>query len=246
MRPNSSVPCAWRLSCARRSSSNTILLQALTVLHRSDCLGLPLVTSEPERIKDRRMFLFEEPSEKAIHRFISSQNDLPFSYEEVGASREGAPPKGYTVDRYHVKLGEGSEVYERAKEALRTWRQFNLGWVQLFPPDAPIEVGTTVGVLVRHYGFWSLNTARVVYLIEESGEVERFGFGYGTLPGHSERGEERFLVEWCREDDLVHYDVFAFSRPKHLLAWLGYPFARVLQRRFARDSKRAMGESVNF
>ena len=192
------------------------------------------------------MFLFKEPSEKAIYRFISSQKDLPFSYEEVGASREGAPPKGYTVDRYRVKLGEGPEAYERAKESLRTWRQFNLGRVQLFPPDAPIEVGTTVGVLVRHYGFWSLNTARVVYLVEEVGEVERFGFGYGTLPGHGERGEERFSMEWHCEDDSVWYDVFAFSRPKHLLAWLGYPLARALQRRFARDSKKAMGESVNF
>ena len=189
------------------------------------------------------MFLFRKPSDDAVWRFLSSQKILPLSYEEVGASREGAPP-GYTVDRYRVKLGEGPEVYERAKEALRAWRQFDLRWVRLLPPDAPIEVGTTVGVLVRHYGFWSLNTARIVYLVAESGEVERFGFGYGTLPGHGERGEERFSVEWCREDNTVHYDVFAFSRPKHPLAWLGYPFARLLQRRFARDSKRAMVEAV--
>ena len=186
------------------------------------------------------MFLFRKPSEDYVRRFISSQRDRPFSYGEVGASREGAPPKGYMVDRYRAKLGEGSKAYERAVEALRAWRQFDLGWVRLFPPDAPIEAGTTVGVLARHYGFWSLNTARIVYLVEESGEVERFGFGYGTLPGHGERGEERFSVEWRREDGSVHYDVLAFSRPKHPLAWLGYPFVRLLQRRCARDSKRAM------
>lgn len=190
------------------------------------------------------MFLFRKPSDDAVWRFLSSQKDLPFSYEEVGASREGAPP-GYAVDRYRVKLGEGSEAYERAKEALRAWRQFDLGWIRLLPPDAPIEVGTAVGVLARHYGFWSLNAARIIYLIEESGGVERFGFGYGTLPGHGERGEERFSVEWHREDNTVHYDVFAFSRPKHPLAWLGYPFARVLQRRFAHDSKKALVEAVN-
>src|SRR5919199_5635029 len=172
------------------------------------------------------MFLFSKPSDDAVRRFLSSQKDLPFSYEEVGASREGAPP-GYTVDRYRVKLGEGSKAYERAKEALCAWRQFGLGWVRLLPPDAPVEVGTTVGVLVRHYGFWSLNPARIVYLVEGSGEVKRFGFGYGTLPGHAERGEERFSVEWSREDDTVHYEVFAFSRPNHPLAWLGYPLARL-------------------
>jgi uncharacterized protein (UPF0548 family) len=176
------------------------------------------------------MFLFRKPSDDAIRRFLSSQKYLPFSYEELGASREEAPP-GYVVDRYCVKLGEGSETYERAKKALRSWRQFDLGWVRLFPPDAPIEVGTTVGVLARHYGFWSLNTARIVYLVEGSGEVERFGFGYGTLLGHAERGEERFSVEWRRDDDTVHYDVLAFSQPKHPLAWLGYSFARALQRR---------------
>ena len=190
------------------------------------------------------MFLFRKPSEDAIREFLSSQKNLPFSYEEIGASREGAPP-GYVVDQYCVKLGEGSETYERAKKALRSWRQFDLGWVQLFPLDAPIEAGTTVGVLARHYGFWSLNAARIVYLIEEEGEVERFGFGYGTLPGHGERGEERFSVEWRHEDDTVHYDVLAFSRPKHPLALLGYPLVRELQRHFARDSKRAMVEAVN-
>jgi uncharacterized protein (UPF0548 family) len=100
-------------------------------------------------------------------------------------------------------------------------------------------------VLAWHYGFWSLNTARIAYLIEESGEVERFGFGYGTLPGHSERGEERFSVERRCEDSSVHYDVLAFSRPKHPLAWLGYPFARLLQKRFSRDSSREMVRTVN-
>jgi uncharacterized protein (UPF0548 family) len=190
------------------------------------------------------MFLFSKPSEAAVRRFISSQEDLPFSYREVRASRESMAPSGYVVDRYRVKLGEGPEVYARAVEALRRWRQFDLGWVRILPSGAPIKAGTTVGVLARHYGLWSLNTARVVYLIEEVGDVERFGFGYGTLPGHAERGEERFGVEWNREDGSVYYDVFAFSRPKHPLAWLGYPFARVLQRRFARDSKRAMVEAV--
>ncbi len=190
------------------------------------------------------MFSLRKPSEAAVRRFISTQEDLPFSYENVGASREGATLRGYAVDRYRVKLGEGPEAYARAVEALRGWRQFDLGWAWLLPPHAPIEVGTTVGVLARHYGFWSLNTARIAYLVEESGEVERFGFGYGTLPGHAERGEERFGVEWNREDSSVYYDVFAFSRPKLPLAWPGYPFARLLQKRFRRDSTRAMVEAV--
>ena len=186
------------------------------------------------------MFCFRRPSESEIQRYLAAQRDLPFSCPEVGATREDRPPKGYAVDRYRVRLGEGEEVFGRARGALRGWQQFDLGWARIVPRTAPIEVGTTVAVLARHYGFWSLNTARIVYLLEETGDVERFGFGYGTLPGHAERGEERFSVEWNREDGSVHYDVFAISRPKHPLAWLGYPFARLLQMRFARDSKRVM------
>ena len=191
------------------------------------------------------MFSLRKPSEAVARRFISSQENLPFSYENGVASRKGTAPRGYAVDRYRVRLGEGPEAYARAVEALCGWRQFDLGWVRLLPPHAPIEVGTTVGVFARHYGFWSLNTARIAYLAEESGEVKRFGFGYGTLPGHAERGEERFGVEWNRRlDGSVYYDVFAFSRPKHPLAWPGYPFARLLQKRFRRDSTRAMVEAV--
>jgi uncharacterized protein (UPF0548 family) len=186
------------------------------------------------------LFSLRKPSNDAVRQFLCSQKNLPFSYKEVGASRRGVAPPGYAVDRYRAKLGEGPEAYERAVEALRGWRQFHLGWVRLLPSDAPIEVGTPVGVLARHYGFWSLNPARIVYLLEETGDVERFGYGYGTLPGHAERGEERFSVEWHSDDDSVYYDVFAFSRPKHPLARLGYLFARALQRRFARDSKRVM------
>lgn len=189
------------------------------------------------------MFLLREPSKADIERFVSSQTDLTFSYAEVGGTR-GEAPQGYVVDRYRTKLGEGEETYERAKDALRSWRQFDLGWVGLRPVGAPVEAGTTVAVLARHFGFWSLNSARIIYLVEEAGAVERFGFAYGTLPGHAERGEERFLIEHDHGTGLVSYDVFAFSRPSHLLAWPGFPFARVLQERFARDSKEAMKRAV--
>ena len=77
-------------------------------------------------------------------------------------------------------------------------------------------------------------------MVEESGAVEKFGFAYGTLPGHVECGEERFTVEWHRDDDSVWYDILAFSKPGHILTRLGYPLARRLQKRFAVDSMQAM------
>lgn len=45
-------------------------------------------------------------------------------------------------------------------------------------------------------------------------------------------------------DDSVWFDLYAFSRPGKLLARLGYPFGRRLQRRFARAAKQAMLAAV--
>ena len=121
---------------------------------------------------------------------------------------------------------------------------FALPWVKLCGSHTPPRTGANVAVLARVAGLWLLNACRVVYEIDEEGPVERFGFAYGTLPAHAERGEERFLVEWCHQDDSVWYDLLAFSRPNHALAWLGYPFARRLQKRFAAGSLAAMARAV--
>ncbi len=193
------------------------------------------------------MFLFDEPSPQRISRFLDAQRDAPFSYDELGATHEGAKaPAGYAVDHNRARLGRGRDTFERAVAALYSWKMFDVGWARLVPADAPVEVGTTVAVVARHYGFHSLNPCRITYTIEEDeGGLVRRGFSYGTLSQHGEKGEERFTVEWRREDDSVYYDLYALSRPKHLLAWLGYPLARRLQRRFARDSLQAMVQATN-
>jgi uncharacterized protein (UPF0548 family) len=187
------------------------------------------------------MFLHRQPSAEVIKQFIISQQDLPFSYVQVGATKgEPRDVPGYNVDHNRIKLGEGKEIYERAVAALRSWQQFALGWVTVVPPGKPLQVGTTVAVLAKVFGFWSLNAARIVYLIDErDSEKMRFGFAYGTLPDHVERGEERFTVERCA-DDSVWYDIYAFSRPKHPLVRLGFPITRMLQKRFVRESLAVM------
>jgi uncharacterized protein (UPF0548 family) len=121
---------------------------------------------------------------------------------------------------------------------------FEMPWVELCWPDTPIQAGANDAVLVTHFGTWLLNAARIVYVIEEHGTRERFGFAYGTLKEHAERGEERFSVELHADDGSVWYDLYAFSRP-NLLARLGYPLARSLQKRFARESKSAMQKAVS-
>jgi uncharacterized protein (UPF0548 family) len=122
---------------------------------------------------------------------------------------------------------------------------FNMPWLRLYWPTAAIQVGTDVAILVRHFEFYSLSACRIVYVIDRDGPVARYGFAYGTLEEHAERGEERFTVEWNRAEDQVWYDILAFSRPESTLAKLGYPLSRMLQRRFAADSKAAMLEAAS-
>lgn len=209
------------------------------------------------------MFTLTEPSDADVAKFLLRQSKLPFSYAEVGATRfnsaeTAATPKGYTADHNRVHLGRGAEVYERAVEALEQWRQFELGWVTVTPRSVAIAEGATVAVKAWACGMWSLNACRVVYVVDEmkpladgaqagaadAERIARFGFAYGTLPDHIERGEERFLIEWNRNDDSVYYDILAFSQPRHPLVKLGSPVARMMQKRFARDSLRVMKSAV--
>lgn len=185
------------------------------------------------------MFLLSKPSEQKIRRFLSSQLDQHFPNPDAHLL-ELPVPRGYKADHNRIKLGEGSQVFTNAVEAIKRWEMFNIGWLHLCWPDAPIEAGSGVAVLAHHVGFWSLNACRIVSVIEVDGERRRYGFIYGTLPDHAERGQERFTVEWRRKDDSVWYDIFAYSRPNLLLAKLGYPVTRLLQKRFARDSMKAM------
>jgi Uncharacterized protein conserved in bacteria len=178
------------------------------------------------------MFTIREPSERDVAEFISSQRNSPFTYAEVGATNNTLPPSGYTVDHNRIQLGHGEATYHLAVEALKNWGQFDLGWVTVVPRGVAIEAGATVAVKARAFGTWSLNACRVVYVVNES---RRFGFAYGTLLDHVERGEERFLIEWL-DDDSVWYDILAFSRPQHPFVKLSAPLARMLQKRFARDS----------
>ena len=189
------------------------------------------------------MFLFSRPGEATIRSFLAAQKDQPFSYADVGASRDRAPD-GYAVDHNRIQLGYGTAVFERATDALRRWQMFEMPWIELCWPDTPTQMGATVGVLVSHLGFWSLNACRIVYLIEDHGACERFGFAYGTLAEHAEIGEERFTVEFLSADQSVWYDLYAFSRPASPLARLARPYARKLQRRFARNSMAAMKMAI--
>jgi uncharacterized protein (UPF0548 family) len=182
------------------------------------------------------MWRWSRPTPDEVHRFLDRQRNLPFTYAAVGATRTGPGPAGFARDHNRQRLGTGATVFAEACDALRRWQMFPPPLTTIEPAGAPIAAGEVVAVIAHALGLWWLNAARIVYVIDEP---RRFGFAYGTLPGHVERGEERFSVEWLG-DNTVWYDLLAFSQPRYWGARLARPLARQLQRRFARLSKAAM------
>jgi uncharacterized protein (UPF0548 family) len=189
------------------------------------------------------MLLFTRPTDERIQAFLANQKDRQYSYDEVGASR-GRLPSGYRVLHGRAELGHGSAQFVQASEALNQWKMFDVPGVRLCWPTTPIRVGSLVAVLIKHFGIWSLNFCRIVYVLDEEGPVRRLGFAYGTLAEHAERGEERFTVEWDRSSDLVSYDILSFSRPGNWKTLIAYPAARRLQQHFVDNSLIAMVRAV--
>src|SRR5436853_3447130 len=126
------------------------------------------------------MCLMKNTNEHRIHEFLSYQNDQPFTYPDTDITA-GESPRGYTSDHHRIKLGNGADIFNRACESIKRWEMFNIGWLQLCWPDAPIEIGSTVAVLADLGFFWSLNACRIARVVGEQGEVRRYGFAYGTL-----------------------------------------------------------------
>jgi uncharacterized protein (UPF0548 family) len=92
-------------------------------------------------------------------------------------------------------------------------------------------------------GLWWLNACRIVYVLDEQGPVQRFGFAYGTLFAHVEQGRS-VSASKLRADGRVYYDLRAFSRPRYWPVRLGKPIARRLQARFVRESQASMQGAV--
>jgi uncharacterized protein (UPF0548 family) len=189
------------------------------------------------------MWSLRKPTDADLAEFLSAQSNASFSYADVGATARDERPRGFRYDQNRIFLGKGEATFRRASVALSEWRHFATSWTRIVPANAPISVGTTVALLIRALGIWWWNSARIVYTVDEQHPTPRFGFAYGTLPAHVERGEEQFLVEMDAAGE-VRYSIRSFSRPRLLAARIADPIARRLQRRFVRDSFAAMAAAV--
>ncbi len=161
-----------------------------------------------------------------------------FSYPEVGATRRPGelPPPGYHLLRVRVRVGAGAAGFAEAASAVLGWRMHRAMGVRM--DTAADEAAPGVRVVVGiGLGRWRiLAPCEVVWTVREE---RRAGFAYGTLPGHPERGEESFVVEWD-PDGSVWLTVTAFSRPAAWYTRAAGPLTRVAQRGYAHTCGRVL------
>lgn len=191
------------------------------------------------------MFLLRRPSDALTDRVLASQHDAPLSYPGPGITRGPGVP-GLGRNHHRARLGAGEATYRRAVAALRGWAMYDLPWTYVHPADTPVRTGAVFATVIRHLGFWSINPCRVVYVEEEEETPGRhaFAFALGTLPLHSEVGEERFCVEWDHASGEVALEILAYAGARHWMARLGAPYVALLQRRFGRQALAAVARRV--
>jgi len=175
-----------------------------------------------------------------MERLVKSLREAQPTYAEIGASLVDLEPEGYHHDRYQILLGRGTETLQRAANGLRTWKAHTAPGFRVFPQDEEIRTGATVVVTLGTPFLALAAPCRIVRVIDEQA---RWGFAYGTLPGHPEQGEEAFVVS-ISADETVHFDIVAFSRPGDPLVRLSGPLGRGIQKSGTNCYLRALGRYV--
>ena len=148
------------------------------------------------------------------------------TYSDIGATLAGKWPQGFHHDRYEIVLGQGLEIFQRAVTGLKTWKAHRLPGMEVFPADQVIHTGATVVVTLGTPIVALAVPCRIVSVID--GQT-RWGFAYGTLPGHPEQGEEAFVISMS-PDLTVRFEIEAFSRPGDPLVRLSGPIGRGIQK----------------
>lgn len=127
-----------------------------------------------------------------LDRALARARQGALTYDHAGSTLfpERFPDRDVRAFRLDVPGGAGG--FDAAVASLRAWVPQRALGARVHPPDALVEPGETLLVALPLGPVEVTVPDRVVAVVDEP---DRFGFAYGTLPGHPERGEECFLVE---------------------------------------------------
>ncbi|MDO9377568.1 MAG: DUF1990 domain-containing protein [Nocardioidaceae bacterium] len=157
------------------------------------------------------------------------------TYPEVGATARDLPA-GYHHVRDARVVGHGRQHFERAADALLAGEVQRRAGTRVRLSETPLREGTHVQMRLRLGPLAFDAPCRVVWAERTDGSC---GFAYGTLPGHPERGEERFELRLGPSGD-VTFTITAFSAPARWFTRLGAPAGRLVQARMTQRYLRAL------
>jgi uncharacterized protein (UPF0548 family) len=177
------------------------------------------------------MILLAGRGRRGVDEVLQRAAAAEVTYPEQGGTRLEVLPHGYRHDRRVLDLGRGAMTWDRACEAIEHWEAHRHAGFTITPALAPIEGGQTLLASRSIGGLVLVIPCRIIYRTDEPG---RFGFAYGTLPGHPERGEEAFHIVRT-PDGSVLAEIVAFSRPADLPTRLAGPIARSIQKAATRQ-----------
>lgn len=157
------------------------------------------------------------------------------THTAVGWTQSGVWPAGFRPMQHRIRVGTGEAAFHRLAEGILTFELHRRAKLRI--AAAPrAEVGESV-VVGFGLGDFRLNApCQVVWVekVQNQNENEnedgdrRAGFGYGTLPGHPESGEESFAAVLAA-DGSVFFELNAYSRHANWFYRLGAPVARFCQ-----------------
>lgn len=147
----------------------------------------------------------------------------PLSYDR--------PAAGVNSADTDLRLLKRSRILDRtdfdgAARDLLSWRVHASAGLRVAASDIPLTLNAVVRM---QFGVGPVSLAIPCRVVEVIQEPRHRGFSYGTLPGHPEVGEERFLVERLN-DGRIRFTITALSLPATRAAKLAGPLGRVMQR----------------
>jgi len=172
---------------------------------------------------------------------------------DVDRLAEYSAANGWRVDDYETELpteapgppaAQGS--WAAAREVLRNYTFPPPGLITgIFLPDEPLEHRVMVlrGRFLLFTFWFGVRTGVVTderRPLPDGGQEQVWGYNYGTLEGHFERGRIDFTVHKNLATGRVVFRIHAVSQTGRIgnpFYWLGFKlFGRMLQKRFSRQS----------
>ena len=183
--------------------------------------GLSALGHRHDRPRVGLVITLLQPTSFDVECYVAARTDA-----EPTARPAPVPPAGFRAERFTRVIGTDRADFRLASEGLESWVAHRGSGVDVFPAEAELVAGSTVGIRTRQLGLWVVAACRVESVIDES---NRRGFVYSTLPNHPECGYESFVVRFDSSE--VIFEIEAVSKPGVALVRVATPLTRKLQRR---------------